>query len=111
LTGGVDGDRGLERRQLLETLPAVIEGDASERLVAAGGVRLRATAAAASAFDRHLAVSPRIEGDRGRAPPPVLRAGPRSPAGAKPAAGAGGLGQEDAGAGGRLTAAYERAIE
>ncbi len=63
LTGGVDGHRGLERRQLLETLPAIIEGDASERLVAAGGVRLRPPAAAAIAFDRDLAR--RIEVDGG----------------------------------------------
>jgi hypothetical protein len=59
LAGGIDGDRGLERRQFLEALPAVIEGDAGQRLVAARGVRLRAPTAAASGVDRHLGVGRR----------------------------------------------------
>ena len=51
LAGGVGGHCGLERRQLLQTLPAVIESDPRHRLVPAGGVRGRAAAAAAFAID------------------------------------------------------------
>src|SRR5262249_57086642 len=69
LAGGIDGHRGLERWQFLETLPAVIEGDACERLVAAGGVRLRAPPPAALIFDRHLALGRRIRIDGGGARP------------------------------------------
>ena len=42
---------GLERRQVLEPLPAVVEGDARERLIAAGRVRMGAAAAPALALD------------------------------------------------------------
>ena len=50
--GGVDRDGGLERRQVLEALPAVVETFARVRLIAAGGVRLRAAATPALAVDR-----------------------------------------------------------
>ena len=52
LARGVDRHRGLERRQLLQALPAVVEGDARDRLVAAGGVGQRAAAAPALARRR-----------------------------------------------------------
>src|SRR5262249_50718636 len=55
-----------------EPLPAALEGDAGERLVAAGGVRLRPTPAAALTFDRHLAIGGRIEIDGGGTRPCVL---------------------------------------
>src|SRR5262249_31384341 len=74
----------LERWQFLETLPAVIEGDACERLVAAGGVRLRAPPPAALAFDPHLAVGPRIEIDGGGTRPCLPRPGRRGGARASP---------------------------
>ena len=60
----VDRHRGLERRQFVEALPAVVEGDARERLVAAGGIRQRAAAAPA------LAVDATVPGTR----PPARRA-------------------------------------
>ena len=41
----VDRHRGLERRQFFEALPAVVEGDARDRLVAARGIGKRAAAA------------------------------------------------------------------
>ena len=43
--------RGLERRQFVERAPAVVEGDARQRLVAAGGIALRAAAAPALVLD------------------------------------------------------------
>ncbi len=43
--------RGLERRQLLEALPAVVEGDPRLGLEPAAGVGLRAAAAPPLAFD------------------------------------------------------------
>ena len=42
LAGGIDANAGLERRQFLEALPAVVEGNARFRLVATGCIRLRA---------------------------------------------------------------------
>src|SRR5262249_60589884 len=48
-----------------DTLPAVVEGDARERLVTAGGVRRRAPAAAALTFARDLGLGRRIEVDGG----------------------------------------------
>ncbi len=39
LAGGVDRHRGLERRQFVERLPAVVEGDARQRLETAGRIR------------------------------------------------------------------------
>src|ERR1700747_891449 len=41
---GIERNGGLERWQLLETLPAVVEGDPRFGLKAAAGVRLRAAA-------------------------------------------------------------------
>ena len=51
LARGVDRHGGLERRQLFEALPAVVEGDPRDRLVAAGGIRQRAAAAPAVTGD------------------------------------------------------------
>ena len=51
LAGGVDRDRRLERRQFVERAPAVVEGDAGERLVAAGGIAVRTAAAPALVVD------------------------------------------------------------
>jgi hypothetical protein len=45
------GDGGLEGRQFLDRAPAVVEGDPRGRLVAAGRVRQRSTAAPAIAID------------------------------------------------------------
>ena len=47
----IDRHRGLERRQFLQALPAVVEGDARQRLVTAGRIRHGAAAAAALAVD------------------------------------------------------------
>src|SRR5450432_1049844 len=52
LARGIERDRGLERRQFIETLPAVVEGDTRFRLEAAAGVGLRAAATKPLAFDR-----------------------------------------------------------
>jgi hypothetical protein len=46
-------NRGLERRQLVERPPAVVEGDACQRLIAARGIGLGAASAPALEFDRH----------------------------------------------------------
>src|SRR6187402_274730 len=51
LAGGVDTDGGLERRQVFETLPAIVEGDARLGLKAAAGVGLRAPPSPALAVD------------------------------------------------------------
>src|SRR6185437_1572439 len=51
LARGIGLHRGLERRQLVERAPAVVEGDARQRLVTAHGVRLRAAAAATLVLD------------------------------------------------------------
>src|ERR1039457_4086849 len=51
LAGGVGLHRGLERRQFVERPPAVVEGDARQWLVAAGGIGLRAAAAPAFVVD------------------------------------------------------------
>src|SRR3981081_3118184 len=51
LAGGVDRDRGLERRQILQALPAVAVALARQRLEAAARVRLRAAAAPAVGRD------------------------------------------------------------
>src|SRR5262245_20171832 len=63
----VDSHRGPERWQLLERLPAVVEAHARQRLVASGGIRLRAAAAAALPVNRYIAVSRRLEVDGGGA--------------------------------------------
>jgi hypothetical protein len=52
LARGVECDGGLERRQLIETLPAVVERDARYRFVSAAIVGLRAAAAPPFALDR-----------------------------------------------------------
>src|ERR1700680_5219401 len=52
LAGGIDRDRGLERRQFLEALPAVVECQARFSLETAAGVGLRAAAAPPLALDR-----------------------------------------------------------
>ncbi len=69
----LDRDLGLERRQLLERLPAVVERCPRQRLVAAGRVRLRPAAAPALAIDGHVGIGRRMEidgrrtcGNRGR---------------------------------------------
>ncbi len=53
LARGVERDRGLERRQFVEALPAVVEGDARFGLETAAGVGLRAAAAPPFALDRN----------------------------------------------------------
>ena len=45
-------DRGLERRQFFEALPAIVEGDPRLGLEAAAGIGLRAAAAPPLAIDR-----------------------------------------------------------
>src|SRR4030088_482069 len=52
LARGIDRDRGLERRQFVEALPAVVECNARFSLEASTGVGLRATAAPPLALDR-----------------------------------------------------------
>src|SRR3984957_15162084 len=47
--------RGLERRQFLKALPAVVEGNPRQRLIAARRIRQAAAAAAALAVDQRLA--------------------------------------------------------
>src|SRR5207342_3529101 len=47
LPRGVDRHGGLERRQIIDGLPTVIEADPSERLIAPRAVRMRAAAAPA----------------------------------------------------------------
>src|ERR1700732_4550153 len=49
---GIELAAGLERRQLIEALPAVVEGDAGFSLKAASVVGLRAAATPPLAFDR-----------------------------------------------------------
>ena len=66
LAGGVDRHAGLERRQFLELLPAVVEGDARQRLVTPGRVRMRAAAAAALAVDGGSRLARRRGGQRRR---------------------------------------------
>ena len=51
LSRGIQRDRGLERRQFIEALPAVIERDARFGLEAAAGVGLRAAATPPLALD------------------------------------------------------------
>ena len=53
LARGIERDRGLERRQFVEALPAVVERDARLGLEAAAGVGLRAAAAPPLALDRN----------------------------------------------------------
>src|SRR5882672_9437216 len=53
LARGIDRDRGLERRQFIEALPAVVERDARFSLEAAALVGLRAAASPPLALDRH----------------------------------------------------------
>src|SRR6266478_2392673 len=52
LAGGIECDRGLERRQFIETLPAIVECEPRLRLETAAGVGLRAAAAPPLALDR-----------------------------------------------------------
>src|SRR5580700_9567795 len=52
LARGVERDRGLERRQFVEALPAVVKGDTRFSLETAAGVGLRAAAAPPVALDR-----------------------------------------------------------
>src|ERR1700738_297359 len=52
LARGIHGNRGLEWRQFIEALPAVIEGDARFSLEAATVVGLRAAATPPLALDR-----------------------------------------------------------
>src|ERR1700741_2832230 len=56
LSRRVERDRGLERGQLLQALPAVVEGNPCLRLVSAASIGLRAAAAPplADDFDRWL---------------------------------------------------------
>ena len=53
LARSVDRHLRLERRQLVERTPAVVEGDTRHRLVAARGIALRAAPAAALVLDHH----------------------------------------------------------
>ena len=52
LARGIERDRGLERRQVVEALPAVVEGDPRLGLEAAAIVGLRAAATPPLALDR-----------------------------------------------------------
>src|SRR2546429_2854637 len=52
LASGIERDRGLERRQFLEALPAVVECEPRLSLETAAGVGLRAAAAPPLALDR-----------------------------------------------------------
>jgi len=52
LARGIDRHRGLERRQFIEALPAIVEGDAGFSLEAAAGVGLRAAATPPLGLDR-----------------------------------------------------------
>src|SRR5258706_446189 len=52
LAGCIDRDRGLERRQFVEALPAVVECQPRLSLETAAGVGLRAAAAPPLALDR-----------------------------------------------------------
>ncbi len=61
-----DGHRGFERRQILKSLPAVVESDARLRLVAAGRIRHRAAAAPAVAIDEDATLARRRGGQRCR---------------------------------------------
>src|SRR3954471_18712694 len=51
LARSIERDRGLERRQIVEALPAIVEGDPRLGLAPAAGVGLRAAAALSLAFD------------------------------------------------------------
>jgi hypothetical protein len=51
LAGSVDRHRGLKRRQFVERLPAVIEGDPRQWLETSGGITQRAAATTAFAVD------------------------------------------------------------
>src|SRR5262249_59563920 len=51
LASGIDRHRSLERRQFIETSPAVVEGDSSKRLVAAGRVAMCAPTLSPLVFD------------------------------------------------------------
>ena len=62
----IDRHRSLERRQLLETLPAVVEEDSSQRLITARRIRLRTTAMPAQLIDGGPCIGWRIEVDRSR---------------------------------------------
>ena len=53
LARGIERDGGLERRQFIERLPAIVERDARFGLEAAAVVGLRAAAAPALPFDRY----------------------------------------------------------
>src|SRR3954449_12006480 len=53
LAGGIERDRCLERRQLIEALPAVIERDPRFSLETTAGVGLRAPAAPPLPLDRN----------------------------------------------------------
>ncbi len=53
LARGIDRDRGLERRQFIEALPAVVERDARLGLEAPAGIGLRAAATPPFALDRN----------------------------------------------------------
>src|ERR1700730_3418902 len=66
LAGGIDRHVGFERRQILELLPAVIEGDAGKWLVAPGRVRAGAAAAPAFAVDGRSLLARRRGGQRRR---------------------------------------------
>jgi hypothetical protein len=63
LAGGVDRYRGLEWRQLLERLPAVVEDDARDWLVTARSIRLCAPAAPAFGLYGHVGIGRPVEID------------------------------------------------
>ena len=63
LSRGIDFHGGLERRQLIEALPAIVEGDARLGLVTAAGIGLRAAPAPPLAIDRDRKLGERrVEG-------------------------------------------------
>src|ERR1700722_20330987 len=59
----IDRHSRLERRQIVETLPAVVEGIARERLVTPGGIRVGPPAAPALTIN----IRPRLKRRRGQA--------------------------------------------
>src|SRR3982074_3076753 len=84
LAGGIDRDRGLERRQILEALPAVVVALARQRLEAAARVRLRAAAAPAVGRDLGAAdAAIGAVGQDGIARRPRLRRAPGGAAGGR----------------------------
>src|SRR5262249_61915435 len=66
LARGVDRHRRLEGRQVFDLFPAVVEGDARQRLIATGRIRMGAAAASAVALDGRTCLARRRWGQRRR---------------------------------------------